>query len=242
VILARCSQVVMVAAVSLFAPAQLASQHLPGSGGLGRRVPANDSTSAANDSTSAATPPKLISWTEEKSPSRAQALSLAGMFLPIAAGAVVLATRPRGDPASGEPADETFDVVGGILICVGVGVGPSLGHFYAHELGWFVPRVLVGGTLGWAAANSDMGNVVGLALLGLRRSRSWLVTISALRQPQPGATTRPGLAPRSGLTWGAGKADWACGWGLQPSYEVGIPRTDARHPARTAQLVILGHS
>ena len=68
---------------------------------------------------------------------------------------------------SGEPADETYDVVGGILIGAGLGLGPSLGHFYAHEMGWFLPRVLVGGVLGVAAAGSDWGSGVGLALLGV---------------------------------------------------------------------------
>jgi hypothetical protein len=103
-------------------------------------------------------------------------LSAAGTLVPIAAGAVVLATRPRGDPESGEPADETFDVVGGILIVLGAGIGPSLGHFYAHELGWFVPRVLVGGVLGVAAAGSELETGEGLALLGITA-----VTIMAAR-------------------------------------------------------------
>jgi hypothetical protein len=77
---------------------------------------------------------------------------------------------------SGEPADETYDVLGGILIGVGLGLGPSLGHFYAHEMGWFVPRLLVGGVLGLAAASSDLGSGVGLALLG-----GTAVTIMAAR-------------------------------------------------------------
>jgi hypothetical protein len=166
---ARCSQVVMVAAVSLLAPAQLASQHLPGSGELRRRVPAHDSTTAT-------TSPKLIRWTETKSPGRAQALSLAGTFLPIAAGVVVFATRPRGNPESGKPADETFEVVAGILIGLGAGVGPSLGHFYAHEMGWVVPRVVVGGGLGLIAASSDLETGGPLALLGIAA-----VTIMAAR-------------------------------------------------------------
>jgi hypothetical protein len=94
-------------------------------------------------------------------------LSAAGTLLPVAAGVVVLATRPRGNPVSGEPADETYDVLGGILIGVGLGLGPSLGHFYAHDMGWFVPRILVGGVFGLTAASSDLGTGVGLALLGL---------------------------------------------------------------------------
>jgi hypothetical protein len=114
-------------------------------------------------------------------------LSAAGTLLPIAAGIVVLATRPRGDPVSGEPADETYDVVGGILIGVGLGLGPSLGHFYAHDMGWFVPRVLVGGALGLAAAGSDLGNGVGLALLGLTA-----VTVMAARD----ISTAPAAAQR----------------------------------------------
>jgi hypothetical protein len=158
--LPRCSQVVMAAAVSLLAPGQLASQHLPGSGELGWRE-------LTNGPATATTSPQLIRWTVVKSPGRALALSGAGTLLPIAAGVVVLATRPRGDPVSGESADETYDVVGGILIGVGLGLGPSLGHFYAHQMGWFVPRVLVGGALGLAAAGSDLGSGVGLALLGL---------------------------------------------------------------------------
>ena len=167
--LPRCSEVLVAAAVSLLAPAQLASQHVADSGELGRRV-------LADGPAAKATPPQLIRWTATKSPGRAQALSIAGTLLPIAAGAVVLATRPRGDPESGEPADETFDVVGGILIGVGLGVGPSLGHFYAHEIGWLVPRVAVGGVLGLVAAGSDLENGVGLALLGLTA-----VTIMAAR-------------------------------------------------------------
>lgn len=67
----RSRPVVMIAALSLLAPAQLASQHLPRSGELGRRV-------LAHDSTTATTSPKLIRWTRTKSPGRAQALSLAG--------------------------------------------------------------------------------------------------------------------------------------------------------------------
>ena len=178
--LARCSQVVMAAVVSLLAPAQLVSQHLPGSGELGWRV-------LATGPTTAMTPPPLISWTMAKSPGRALALSTAGTLLPIAAGAVVLATRPRGNPVSGEPADETYDVVGGILIGVGLGVGPSLGQFYAHEMGWFVPRVVVGGVLGLAAAGSDLQSGVGLALLGLTA-----VTIMAARD----IATAPAAARR----------------------------------------------
>ena len=156
-ILARCSRVVMAAAFSLLAPAQLASQHLPGSGEPGWRVLANGPAAAVR-------PPQLIRWTVPKSPGRALALSAAGTILPIAAGAVVLATRPRGNGI--EPADETYDVVGGILIGLGIGLGPSLGHFYAQEMGWFVPRVVVGGALGLAAAASDLESGVGLALLG----------------------------------------------------------------------------
>jgi hypothetical protein len=114
-------------------------------------------------------------------------LSAAGTILPIAAGIVVLATRPRGDPVSGEPADETFDVVGGILIGIGLGAGPSVGHFYAHEMGWFVPRILVGGALGLAAASSDLGSGVGLALLGLTA-----VTVMAARD----IATAPAAAQR----------------------------------------------
>jgi hypothetical protein len=167
--LARCSQLVMAAVVSLLTPAQLVSQHLPGSGELGWRV-------LPKGPTAATTPPQLIRSTVAKSPGRALAWSAAGTVLPIAAGAVVLATRPRGDPVSGEPADETYDVVGGILIGVGLGLGPSLGHFYAHEMGWFVPRLLVGGVLGLAAASSDLGSGVGLALLG-----GTAVTIMAAR-------------------------------------------------------------
>jgi hypothetical protein len=178
--LARCSPVVMVAAVSLLAPAELTSQHLPGSGELGWRVPGNGQVTAMS-------PPQLIRSTVAKSPGRALALSAAGTLLPIAAGAVVLATRPRGDPVSGEPADETYDVVGGILIGVGLGLGPSLGHFYAHEMGWFLPRVLVGGGLGLAAASSDWGSGVGLALLGLTA-----VTVMAARD----IATAPAAAQR----------------------------------------------
>lgn len=180
---------VVAAAVSLLAPAQLASQHLPGPGELGWRV-------LANGPTTATTPPQLM--TVVKSPGRALALSAAGTLLPIAAGALVLATRPRGDPVSGEPADETYDVVGGILIGVGLGLGPSLGHMYAHEMGWFVPRVLVGGALGLAAAGSDLEDGVGLALLGLTA-----VTIMAARDiaTAPAATRRYN-ARRLGLALG----------------------------------------
>ena len=88
---------------------------------------------------------------------------------------------------SGEPADETFDVVGGILIGIGLGAGPSVGHFYAHEMGWFVPRILVGGALGLAAASSDLGSGVGLALLGLTA-----VTVMAARD----IATAPAAAQR----------------------------------------------
>lgn len=165
--LARCSHLVMAAVVSLLTPAHLASQQSPRFGELGWPVPANGRTTA---------PPQLIGSTEPKSPGRAQALSLGGTLLPIAAGIVVLATRPRGDPETGEPADETFDVVGGILIGLGAGVGPSLGHFYAHELGWVVPRVLVGGGLGLVAAGSDLETGGPLALLGITA-----VTIMAAR-------------------------------------------------------------
>ena len=172
--------VIAVAIVSLFAPAELASQHLPGSGALGWRLP--------TDVQPTATPPQqLTRLTVGKSPGRALALSAAGTLLPIAAGAVVLATRPRANPVSGEPADETYDVVGGILIGVGLGVGPSLGQFYAHEMGWFVPRVVVGGVLGLAAAGSDLQSGVGLALLGLTA-----VTIMAARD----IATAPAAARR----------------------------------------------
>jgi hypothetical protein len=176
-ILARCSQGVMVAVVSLLAPAELASQHLPGSGELGWRVPTNGQATATT----------LLRVAVAKSPGRALALSAAGTLLPIAAGAVVLATRPRGDPVSGEPADETYDVVGGMLIGVGLGLGPSLGHFYAHEMGWFLPRALVGGVSGLAAASSDWGSGVGLALLGLTA-----VTVMAARD----IATAPAAAQR----------------------------------------------
>jgi hypothetical protein len=177
--LARCYQLVMAAVLSLLTPAQLASQHLAGSGELGWRVPAKGQATAT-------TLPQR-SGSTAKSPRRALALSAAGTLLPIAAGIVVLATRPRGDPVSGEPADETYDVVGGILIGVGLGLGPSLGHFYAHDMGWFVPRVLVGGALGLAAAGSDLGNGVGLALLGLTA-----VTVMAARD----ISTAPAAAQR----------------------------------------------
>jgi hypothetical protein len=132
-------------------------------------------------------PPRLTRWTAAKSPGRALALSAAGTLLPIAAGAVVLATRPRGDPVSGGTADETYDVAGGILIGVGLGLGPSLGHFYAHEMGWFVPRVLVGGALGLAAAGSDLEDGLGLAVVGLTA-----VTIMAARD----VATAPAAARR----------------------------------------------
>lgn len=168
------------AVVSLLAPAELASQHLPSSGALGWRLPTGAQP--------AARPPlRLTRSTVGKSPGRALALSAAGTLLPIAAGAVVLATRPRGDPVSGEPADETYDVVGGVLIAVGLGVGPSVGHFYAHQMGWFLPRVLVGGVLGVAAAGSDWGSGVGLALLGLTA-----VTVMAARD----IATAPAAAQR----------------------------------------------
>jgi hypothetical protein len=179
-ILARCSQLVMAATVTLLAPAQLASQRLAGSSELPWRA-------VAGDPTTATTTTHLIRWTVAKSPGRALAWSVAGTLLPIATGIVVLATRPRGDPESGEPADETFDVVGGILIGVGLGLGPSLGHFYAHQMGWFVPRVLVGGALGLAAAGMDLENGAGLALLGLTA-----VTIMAARD----IATAPAAAQR----------------------------------------------
>jgi len=170
----------MAAVVSLLAPAKLTSQHLPGSGELGWR-------SLTNGYATATASPQLTRWTAGKSPGRALAWSAAGTLVPIAAGAVVLATRPRGDPVSGEPVDETYDVVGGILIGVGLGLGPSLGHFYAHEMGWFLPRVLVGGVLGLAAASSDLGSGVGLALLGITA-----VTVMAARD----IATAPSAAQR----------------------------------------------
>jgi len=160
---ARCSRLALAAAVHLPASAELASQHLPASGELGWRVP------------------------EAKSPRRALVLSAAGTLLPVALGAVVLATRPRGDPVSGKPADETYDVVGGALIGLGLGAGPSLGHFYAHEMGWFLPRILVGGVLGLVAASSDLGDGVALALLG-----GTAVTIMAARD----IATAPAAARR----------------------------------------------
>ena len=161
---------IAVAVVSLHAPAELASQRLP-----------TDAQSTAT------TPRQLTRFSVEKSPGRALALSAAGTLLPIAAGAVVLATRPRGDPVSGEPADETYDVVGGVLIAAGLGLGPSLGHFYAHKMGWFLPRVLVGGVLGVVAAGSDWGSGVTLALLGLTA-----VTVMAARD----IATAPAAARR----------------------------------------------
>jgi hypothetical protein len=170
----------MAAAVSLLAPAQLASQHLPGSGELGWRV-------LGNGPTISTTPPQLIRWTAAKSPRRALVFSVAGTVLPIAAGAVLFATRPRTNPISGEPADETYDVVSGILIGAGLGLGPSLGHFYAHEMGWFWPRVLVGGVLGLAAAGSDLESGGVLALLG-----ATAVTVMAARD----IVTAPAAAKR----------------------------------------------
>jgi hypothetical protein len=99
---------------------------------------------------------------------------------------------------SGEPADETYDVIGGILIGVGLGLGPSLGHFYAHEMGWFLPRVLVGGVLGLAAAGSDLDSGAGLALLGVTA-----VTVMAARDiaTAPAAAERYN-ARRAGLVLG----------------------------------------
>ena len=208
--LARCS-LVMAAAISLLAPAQLAGQHLPGSGELGWRV-------LAEGPTAATTPPPLIRWTVAKSPRRALVLSAAGTLLPIAAGVVVLATRPRGDPVSGEPADETYDVVGGTLIGVGLGLGPSLGHFYAHEMGWLVPRVLVGGALGLAAAGSDLEDGAGLALVGLTA-----VTIMAARDivTAPAAAQRYngrrlGLALGLDLARGEGRLGLRLGVAVKP--------------------------
>ena len=148
----------MAGAIRLLAPAQLASQHLSSSAELGWPVLANREITT--------TSPQLISLTLAKSPGRALAWSTVGTLLPIAAGAVLFATRPRGGPVSGERADETYDVVSGILIGAGLGLGPSLGHFYAHQMGWFLPRVLVGGVLGLAAATSDLEGGVALALLG----------------------------------------------------------------------------
>ena len=150
----------MAAGVSLLAPAKLASQQLPDSAGLEWR-------SLTNGEATATAFPQLTRLIAEKSPRRARLWSVAGTLVPIAAGALVLATRPRGDAASEEPADETFDVIGGVLIGVGLGLGPSLGHFYAHEMGWFLPRVAVGGALGLAAASSDLETGAGLALLGV---------------------------------------------------------------------------
>ncbi|HET6777639.1 MAG TPA: hypothetical protein VFH26_01995 [Gemmatimonadales bacterium] len=216
--LAKCSRVVMAAAVSLLAPAQLESQHLPGSGEFGWRVPADGPTTA--------TTPQLIRWTVAKSPGRALALSTAGTLLPIAAGAIVLATRPRGDP--GEPADETYDVVGGILIGVGLGAGPSLGHFYAHEMGWFVPRVVVGGALGLLAAGSDLGSGVGLALLG-----GTAVTIMAARDiaTAPAAARRYN-ASRLGLSLGLDRARGEGRLGLRLGVAVKLGRRGSETPLR----------
>ena len=173
-------QVVMAVVVSLLAPAELASQHLPGSGELGWRVPANGQAAAT-------VAPQLTRLIAKKSPARALALSVAGTLIPIAAGAIVQANRPRGDSLSGEPAGETYDVVGGVLICVGLLVGPSLGHFYAHERGWFLPRVLVGGAVGLAVASSDWGSGAELAVLGLAA-----VTVMAARD----IVTAPAAARR----------------------------------------------
>ena len=126
---------------------------------------------------------------------------MAGTVLPVVAGAVLLAKRPRRNPISGEPADETYDVVSGILIGAGLGVGPSLGHFYADEMGWFWPRVLVGGGLGLAAASSDLESGGVLALLGAAA-----VTIMAARD----ITTAPAAARR----YNARKARLALGLDL----------------------------
>lgn len=201
--LARCSHLVMSAVVSVLTPAQLAGQQLLGSSERGWRVLADSQVTASQS-------PQLIRI-ETKSPGRAQVLSIAGTLLPIAAGAVVLATRPRGDPESGEPADETYDVIGGILIGVGLGLGPSLGHFYSHEMGWFVPRVLVGGVLGLVAAGSDLENGAGLALLGLTA-----VTIMAARDiaTAPAAAQRYN-ARRLGLAFGLARPRGEQGLGLR---------------------------
>jgi hypothetical protein len=204
--LASCSQVVMAAAVSLLAPSELASQYLPGSGELGWRV-------LTDGQATGTVPPQLAGLTARKSPGRALAWSAAGTLVPIAAGAVVLATRPRGDPVSGEPADETYDVVGGILIGVGLGLGPSLGHFYAHEMGWVLPRVLVGGVLGLAAASSDLGSGTGLALLGLTTVTAMAALDIAAAPAAAQHYNAPGLASHSALSRCVGSDDWACGWG-----------------------------
>lgn len=178
-------QVAMAVVVSLLAPAELASQHLPGSGELGWRVPANGQAAAT-------VAPQLTRLIAKKSPARALALSVAGTLIPIAAGAIVQANRPRGDSLSGEPAGETYDVVGGVLICVGLLVGPSLGHFYAHERGWFLGGR--GGT-GRSRACGGYGH-------GRSRYRHCAGRSTALQRAQTWSHARPWPAAR-GATIGS---------------------------------------
>jgi hypothetical protein len=199
--LARCSLAVTAAAVSLLAPAQ-ASQHLSGSAEL--RWPV-----LANDRATAATRPQLIRWAVAKSPGRALVFSLAGTVLPVAAGAVLFATRPRRNPISGEPADETYDVVSGILIGAGLGLGPSLGHFYSHSMGWLWPRVLVGGVVGLAAAGSDLESGGVLALLG-----ATAVTVMAARDIAK--------APAAAKRYNARKVGLALGLDLAREGQMGL--------------------
>lgn len=101
-----------------------------------------------------------------KSPRRATLLSVAATALPIAAGAVVLATRPR--PDDGSSANEAYDVIGGVLIGLGATVGPSVGHFYAHRLGLLLPRLAVAAAFGaWSLSSGELDVGTERAALGI---------------------------------------------------------------------------
>jgi hypothetical protein len=111
-----------------------------------------------------------------RSETRALVWSLAGTAIPIAAGIAVVAARHR-NTRTGEPANEAYDVVGGALIGLGLGVGPSLGHFYSGKLGWVIPRVLVGSAaLVVGASQDDWDAGAGVLLVG-----GAAVTILAVR-------------------------------------------------------------
>jgi hypothetical protein len=194
-VIAKSYQVVMATLVCLLAPAELASQQLPGSGRIDWRVrPIGGAT--------AETLSQGIRVVVPKSRRRALALSVAGTLVPVAVGVVVLATRNHGDPIFGQQSNETEDVVAAILIGGGLELGPSLGHFYAHEMGWLVPRVLVGGVIGLKAASQDLVDGFGLAVLGLAA-----VTVMAARDiaTAPSAAQRYNTR-RLGLTLGLDRA------------------------------------
>jgi len=96
---------------------------------------------------------------QPKSPSKATWLSVLSTVVPTAGGIGLIAVSDGTEP---------LQILGGVLIGLGVEIGPSVGHFYAGRTGLLLPRILASGAFAYAALDSDNWDTgEGLAIVGI---------------------------------------------------------------------------